>query len=199
MSSVPIEDHILWIRFIKGDTEAFSMLFLRHAGSLYKYGTFLCRDSERIEDCIQDLFFQLWINRDKQREVKCVRTYLFAALNNHIKGSYRKTRVFNTLEKVDGSVQKEISTEEQWIDRESMDQKHDLINRGIQTLPSRMKQAVYLRYFESLDYAEIATIMNIRRQVAINMVYRALNHLRDFSREYATLLLVICIMSMVWS
>lgn len=191
MPSVTVDDQTLWERYIQGDIDAFSMLFLRYAGGLYKYGFLLCRDQMRVEDCIQDLFFQLWMKQSNQCEVKCVKTYLFAALSNHIQGSYRKSRSLNLQQAGAASTQNEASKEDLWIDQESSDQKNIFISRGIQTLPMRMRQAIYLRYFENLDYSEIANIMNIRRQVAVNMVYRAINHLRAFSKEYAALLTMI--------
>ncbi|MCB0669122.1 MAG: sigma-70 family RNA polymerase sigma factor [Saprospiraceae bacterium] len=191
MPSVTVDDQTLWARYTQGDIDAFSMLFLRHAGGLYKYGFLLCRDQMRVEDCIQDLFFQLWKKQGNQCEVKCVKTYLFAALSNRIQGSYRKTRNLNLQQAGSASTPSEASWEDLWIDQESSDQRNLFINKGVQTLPLRMRQAIYLRYFENLDYSEIAGIMNIRRQVAVNMVYRAINHLRAFSKEYAALLTLI--------
>lgn len=188
MGSTPDEDRSLWMRLREGDKEALSALFLSHASSLFNYGLLLCRDRQKVEDCVQDLFFQLWQNSKKLPEVNCIKTYLIIALRNRIQSTFRIRSLIDSTKNVETVFIAEAGAEEAWISHESIEQQNNFVHQGMETLPHRMKQAIYLRYFENLDYTEIAKIMNIQKQVVINMVYRALTHLRQYSQDYSTTL-----------
>ncbi len=154
---------------------------------MYSYGFLLCQDKEKVEDCLQDLFFQLWQNHRKLPLVKNVKTYLMIALRNKIQSTFRSPSLISIQDVENGELEGDASFEQRWIDEELRNDKNDLLHRVLQTLPNKMKQAIYLRYFENLDYSDIARVMNIRRQVAINTVHRAITHLRQFSKHYAGL------------
>jgi RNA polymerase sigma factor (sigma-70 family) len=178
-------DRLCWTRLRKGSKEALSELFLAYADNLYGYGFLLCGDKEKVEDCLQDLFFQLWVNQARLPSVTHVRQYLMIALRNKIKSSCRG-KYFLSLEDLgDRNPTEEVNAEQQWIDEELQHNKNHLLQNALQKLPVKMKQAIYLRYFENMDYSDIARVMNIRRQVAINTVSRAIAHLRAFSRQHA--------------
>lgn len=178
-------DLLCWTRLRKGSQEALSELFLAYADNLYGYGFLLCGDRGKVEDCLQDLFFQLWKNQAKLPLVTNVRHYLMIALRNKIQSTFRG-KSFLTLQNLDDrDLPEEMNAEQQWIDEELQHHKNHLLQKALQKLPVKMKQAIYLRYFENMEYSDIAKVMNIRRQVAINTVYRAIAHLRAFSRQHA--------------
>ena len=52
----------LWNAYKEGDKDAFGVLFKRHFSSLFQYGIKLCSDRTVVEDCIQELFTELWQN-----------------------------------------------------------------------------------------------------------------------------------------
>lgn len=187
MQTTTDRDGALWTYLKAGSQKALSDLFLYHADSMYSYGFLLCQDKEKVEDCLQDLFFQLWQNHRKLPLVKNVKTYLIIALRNKIQSTFRSRSLISIQEVEDGELEGDASFEQRWIDEELRNDKSDLLHRFLQTLPNKMKQAIYLRYFENLDYSDIARVMNIRRQVAINTVHRAITHLRKFSKHYAGL------------
>ncbi|HEY0274097.1 MAG TPA: sigma factor, partial [Chitinophaga sp.] len=54
----------LWERFQQGDREAFALLYRQHVDDLYHYGMHFCTDGERVKDCLQDLFQDLWQSRE---------------------------------------------------------------------------------------------------------------------------------------
>lgn len=181
-------DEVLWQMVRQGKEEALSALFLKHADRLYNYGFLLCRDKEMVEDCLQDLFFQLWLKRDNLNDVGKVHTYLLIAIRNRIHDAFRKSKALKVmpipLNEVELNVQ-ENSVEEHWIDREKNSSRMNLVKKAIERLPERMKQVIYLRYFEGFEYKDIAEVMNISHQVAINMVYRATLKLKVFSEHYS--------------
>ena len=50
----------------------------------------------------------------------------------------------------------------------------------ISQLPPRQQEALRLRFVESFDYTEIAENMDINKQSAQNLVFRAIEKLREW-------------------
>lgn len=186
-SGKDIDDRQLWAGLKKGKERALSELFRLHVEELFDYGYMLCRDRALVEDCIQDLFLKLWQNRRTLTEVTTVQSYLMVALRNRIHDNFRKKKKEYPLEDHREAEQNHIepSTEDNWVKSEHQKLQREAVKEALNKLPERMRQAVYLRYFEGLEYADIAQIMNVRRQVAINMVYRAGKKLRAYSDHYS--------------
>ncbi|MNL66075.1 RNA polymerase sigma factor [compost metagenome] len=53
------------------------------------------------------------------------------------------------------------------------------LSRQLELLPSRQKEALYLRFNSELEYEEIAVIMNISLETCRTLVYRAVKQLRE--------------------
>ena len=186
-------DKQLWNRLRESDETALSELFHLYADSLYQYGYLICKDKETVEDCLQDLFFRLWKKRRQLGGVDKVHTYLLIALRNRIHNSFRKVPGIPIKECNDEEIGVQASSEIDLIEDERQSIHHRFVHQAVETLPARMKQAVYLRYFEQLDYSDIADIMNISKQVAVNMVHRATQKLRQYSKQYSDWLTIIAI------
>lgn len=191
------KDLQLWAALKKGKEEALSDLFLAYAESLYNYGYMLCRNKELVEDCLQDLFLELWEKRKNLTDVQRVQPYLMVALRHRIQDACRKKKRTTPLTVESHPLEKlgaTSSIQEEWVASERESQQEKLITQALAILPDRMRQAVYLRYFGGFEYADIADIMDIRPQVAVNMVYRATKKLRAYSKEYSEWIFL-CILS----
>lgn len=73
----------LWEAFRKGDEEAFSSIFILNLDTLYKYGVKFIGDEDFIKDCIQDLYVNLYNNKNLAK-VSNPKLYLFRSLKNLI-------------------------------------------------------------------------------------------------------------------
>ncbi len=182
-------DEKLWSELKKGNEKALSELILLFADSLYNYGYMLCRNKELVEDCIQDLFLHLWRKRSTLAVTRNVKTYMMAALRNRIKDSFRKIKGVYTDEFREEELDQESSPEQQWIEIEQQTLQSEIVKRSVEALPARMKQVIYLRYFAGFSYPDIAEIMEVSQQVAVNMVHRAILKLRSASRHYSARIL----------
>lgn len=189
-------DQQLWESLRRGSSAALSNLFQCYADELFSYGMLLCGDHSVVEDSIQNLFLRLWQNRRKLNSVDAVKGYLFAALSNAVRDNYRKKKIVPSFSL---SIPEDLaaadplliqtSTEEDWIRKEQRQLQRSLLQKWLDSLPERMQQAIYLRYSSGLDYAEIAEVMGVQPQSAINMVHRASKKLRGYSARYAERLL----------
>lgn len=181
---------VIWTRFKSGDQEAFAVLYNHHIDALYSYGTKLCKDKDVVKDALQDLFLELFLHRDKIRiSPENLKFYLLLALKRNLikklKAGRKVTHELN--ESVDFEPQ--YSIEFQIIEQEQNEEINRKVSDAIRQLPAKQKEAVYLRYNESLEYGEIAAILEITVESVRKQVHRALKTVREIiSNQTVTVL-----------
>src|SRR5579859_6471527 len=77
-----------WRRFKNGDPRALEAIYRANIQSLINYGEKVNPDPDLVKDTIQDLFIELWRNRQQLSDIVLVKFYLFRALRNKL---YRAT------------------------------------------------------------------------------------------------------------
>ncbi|SOD79378.1 RNA polymerase sigma factor [Spirosoma fluviale] len=172
-------DQILWQSYRKGDKHALGQLAEHYYRTLRHYGLKFMVDGAVVEDCIQELFLQLWQNRAQINDTDSVKHYLLKALRHHILQSLRsqKRQTFQELD-WDTSVAEDVDTETLLIRQESMAILSQTMQSHLATLPPREREALYLRYYENLSIPEIAEVMEVNRQSVSNFLQKALSKLR---------------------
>ncbi len=156
-----------------------SAVFREHFDSLFAYGLKISGDDELVKDCIQDLFFRIWKNKVDIGTVTNMKFYLFKALRRQILNAFELKSFRLTKVSTDRIIHFEISPEDLLIQNQAERHQREMIMEALNKLSPRQKEAVYLRYFEELDFKETARIMGINLQSAKNNVYRALETLKD--------------------
>jgi RNA polymerase sigma factor (sigma-70 family) len=186
------QDQLLWQSYRQGDKQALGQLAERYYRTLKHYGLKFMVDGSVVEDCIQELFLQLWQNRAQINETDSVKHYLLKALRHHILQSLRsqKRQTFQELD-WDMSIAEDLNFETLLIRQESMTILFQTIQAHMATLPAREREALYLRYYENLSIPEIAEVMDVNRQSVSNFLQKAINKLR--AKWLVPLLSAICI------
>lgn len=186
-------EQALWLAFQAGDEDAYTRLYHLHIRALYRYGLSLVPASESfVLDCIQDVFTELWIKRDRVATPASVRHYLLRALKNRILHLLeRKEKPFRRFQ--------EIDPEELWSEPSEIEQLEEMAharNREerlemlIARLPPRQQEALRLRFVENMDYTRIGELLEISKQSAQNLVFRALEKLRGWIMILSVLFLI---------
>ena len=171
----------VWKRFCQGDHEALNLIYRKYIDDLYHYGMHFCRDSERVKDCLQDLFQCLWLDREQlNTEVKNVRYYLITSLRRRLLRSLEKTRRNYTEELNDTFDFQMISPREDRIIQEEIIRQHKKkLHEGIAMLTRRQREAVYLRFYQNLSYDEIAKLMTMKVESVYNVISKAIGLLKN--------------------
>jgi RNA polymerase sigma factor (sigma-70 family) len=169
-----------WSLFLQGDKQALSEIFLVCHDDLFRYGLKLIREPETVDDCIQNLFLKLWKNRNNLKPVKDIKPYLFRSLRNHIIDilELRKPTI-----PIDHDIEElfilEFTPEDfiisDQVEKETQEKVIHLLNQ----LTPRQRHAVYLRYFENMEFETIAQIMDMQVQSVRNSISRGLQVMRD--------------------
>ncbi len=168
---------LLWNAFKKGDRLAFEVIYQSHIQPLISYGYKISGDRHVIQDCIQDLFIELWDSRENLAEVISVRHYLFKSLRYKIV-RYLKQHHTEDLELVEYRVDDD-HFERRLFEEETGIRQSQKLHAALDRLPKRQKEAIHLRYFEEMSNEEVADLMGVNYQSACKFIYTALKNLRD--------------------
>ncbi len=151
---------------------------------LFHWGLRLHGEREFVKDCIQDMFVNLWKMQQSTGAagagvVSNVRSYLLVAL---------KTRILRELSKKHVTHQSMLSDEYSFSvefssDLRLIDEEHEIyqvrkLEAVLNSLSDRQKELIYLRFYQSLSFEQIAEVMSLSRQSVYNLLQKSLGSLR---------------------
>jgi RNA polymerase sigma factor (sigma-70 family) len=171
-----LSDNELWPA-IKNNRESFNDLFRCYYPVLFQYGNKFCMDRGILEDCIQELFIEIW-QRGPDVQVRSVKAYLLKALKYKIHKHYRDTEKITTNEITD-DLCFVISHENFLIDQQEHRQRTEKLLNAVHQLSNREREIIYLKLYQKLSYEEIVEVMHINYQAARNLFYQAIKSLRN--------------------
>ena len=185
----------VWGRFVSGEHSCFEEIFRKYYRTMYAYGLKMCHRPNLVEDCIQDLFQNIWERRFDLDHIYSARVYLFVSLRRKILNRLRlrnRDQVHN-----DDILQKQRFTfgiEEIIIRDESEKQQKEALHSALNRLSKRQREVIYLYFYNGMSYREIEHILSINRQSVYNLVHRAIVSLRAHLDVNATELVKTSIM-----
>lgn len=169
----------LWRHFRNGDPAALTRIFNENYDSLYFYGKRLVADEDMVKDCVQNLFLKMWVARHKLMAVKSIRPYLLKSLRRHIgdqMSSQTRQRVCH--EQFTGEFEVTFSHEDFLIALQTSQDQSEALVRSLNGLPARQREAIFLRFYEELDYEKIAEVMSLNIQSVRNLIYQSLKTIK---------------------
>ena len=185
------EGAAIWQQFLEGSREAFAALYASFAPLLYNYGCKQCADPRLVEDCIQDVFEYLLAHRTQLSPVNNVRAYLVKAYRRALLRKISNMRKNIPVGLTDeASFEVVISPESRLIAQQSSSRRREKVNVALNTLPPRMKEALFLRFYENLSFEDIAAIMDIDQKSVYKMIYKAFDKLRQKLADFPFWLLL---------
>ncbi len=171
---------LVWPKFKSGDENAFLQLYRTHYLGLINYGIKLTGERRLANECLTSMLMQLWDTRARLPEVTNTRAYLITCL---------KRTVFNYYEaentrKVKESMAVNLAGEElSHADYFEAIQNNSILKskllKAMNVLTEREKELIKLKFFDDLDYDEIALKCNITKRTAYNIIHDALKKLRE--------------------
>jgi RNA polymerase sigma factor (sigma-70 family) len=175
-------DRLIWIAFKQGNRSAFDHIFLKYSRLLYAYGVRFTKDKQLIEDCIQDMFVELWHRRENVSETTSIKFYLLKSLRRRIVRSLSQSKAAEkrSWEYINDEDNVDFSCELIWISEEMDLARKKQLQDAVAQLSTRQKEAVYLRYYEMMSYEAIALVMEITVASAYTLIGRAIADLRKF-------------------
>jgi RNA polymerase sigma factor (sigma-70 family) len=170
----------LWHLFVEGDINAFSTLFKTYYSPLYNYGLKISGNSALTEDCLQSFFVYLYDSRKNLGSITQIKGYLFVSFRRSLFRYLKKERKFTTYETVfENSRDFEFSPEELMVEQEFSKAKVKTLTHLLNSLSTRQREVIYLKYYSDLSTQEITEVMNISYQSVLNTLQKAFTKLRS--------------------
>lgn len=175
------QDVIAQVR--RGERAAFAVLVDAYAKPIFNLAFRMTGNRQDADDLAQETFLRAYQKLKRFDPEKKFFTWLYTiALNiirNHLKSSPERTaRIVEMAHPLSDPVDP-ANPEGLFLDRE----KAQLLEICLQKLPSELKEAVVLRYYQDLSFDEIATITDASVSAVKMRAYRGLERLRALMSE----------------
>ena len=178
------DDIILWESFLNDNAASLGELFKKYYSSLFQYGTKQVRERAIVEDAIQELFLDLWRNKNPIPNTS-IKAYLFKALKYKLLKQLANHE-HQSLDTVQQDHLFEIPYEAFLISAQDNKERTEQVLKALQQLSNRQKEVIYLKFYQELEYEEIGQIMNINYQATRNLMYQAVKSLRKLLSNFSS-------------
>ena len=168
-------------RIRAGDIGAYEALFRETHAPLVAFVTRFVGAKAPAEDLVQELFAELWIDRQLLTVRTTLRGYLFRAARNGALNVARRQAVELAFERPerDEEIRALHPAPARPDDLFDESERHEQITAAIASLPERVRLVMELRWRAGLSYAEIADAMGISVKGVENQLARGLKRLRE--------------------
>jgi RNA polymerase sigma factor (sigma-70 family) len=184
-------DTQLWSDFLSGSEKAYKIIYDTHVQAMFKFGMHFTKNEEIIHDCIHDVFIDLHKYRTNLHPTDNIKKYLFISL---------KRKLFKLLDKEGRYVHMDaeslmffyslpVSAE---IDDDLTSRQFELLEKAMQELSNRQREAIYLRYVTGLSYDELSEVLHMNYQSARNLIFRGIEKLKESCQNKSLVLFCIC-------
>lgn len=167
-------------RHRQGDAEAFAEIYQQFESMVYNLALRMSGNRADAEDISQETFLRAYRHLKKFKGKSSLKTWVFRiALNcSNTRLKRRGRRWARTVDdaesKLENAVDEGRSPEESAVSTDFS----ETVRAGLAELPIAYREAVLLRDFEELNYAEIAEVLGVRIGTVRSRIARGRNLLR---------------------
>ena len=161
----------------KGDVGAFDWIFLRYQPKVVAFINGFLKNTTLSEDMTQDIFLQVWENRQRLGEIEYLQSFLYKMARNKVCNYFDHLQVemkYQSLQLCD-SQDASLSPDELLFAAEL----DILIERTLESLTTQQKKIFQMSRFEGRSNAEIADLLKISKRTVENHITAALSQLRQ--------------------
>lgn len=185
------EHNRLWNSVKEHNETALYQLYHQMYDSLYRYGLHICIDTDLVKDVINALFVEIWEKWTNLPTLENVKGYIFIWFKRKLYKQLKQQKSRNFAHKsiLENLDPEEKSYEEILIDIENNELIKEKIRKALDSLTSRQRELIILRFFEDMSFEEIAKKTNTSIRTIYNTLHMAINRLKTELGTPAILLL----------
>lgn len=179
--NVPLSDNEV-VKLALRERALFGHIVERYEAKLGRYITRLgVRNPDDREDVLQEVFIKIYRNLNDFDERLSFSAWVYRIAHNEAISWYRKRKVRpegNLIE--DGDTILSLLDDGHENAESRFDRKIDagIINKALDDLPEKYRSVLILRYFEHLEYEEIADVLKLPIGTVGTLIHRAKGQLR---------------------
>lgn len=188
-----------WRKFLNGRTEsdAFTQIYNFYVNDLLSYGISLGFDEETCRDAVHDLFYKLYVDRNKLIHVKNPTSYLLRSFRNRLFNIHNRKSKTSNIEDEDIPFRTDVTILDKIVNEEEAEKLKDIVSKLLNELTPRQREAIYLRYMQEMEYEEIAELLNMNSNSARRLVHRGIKTLRERAGDSKDFLLALNLIVMI--
>jgi len=171
-----------WVQGVRrGDSAAFEALFSAYYERLVRFTYGYVKTRSAAEEVVQDVFLNIWAQRERWDVQGAVRTYLYAATRNCALNRPRRSELEQRWSDGVGD-EKDVTAivprVPQANEQAELAELDAAIRRAIDQLPPRCRETFVLSRQHHLSYEQIAEVMEVSVKTVQEQIARALRALR---------------------
>ena len=172
-----LNENIHWQKFKSGDADALGEIFHYYFHDLYFYGLKFVPLPDVVKDVIQEMFVKFWNNRGKLKHIRNIKSYLLVSLRRElIQLSKKNSQEFRENDIIINDFS--ISPEDIIIETEGKKEFNHKLALSFHKLSPRQREVIFLRFYNNLDFKELADVLEMNVQSVRNLLFRSLEILR---------------------
>ncbi len=159
-----------------GNQVALKALYNGLGSQLYQFSFSIVHQREVAEEVVQDVFIQVWKNREKLREATNLRLYFFVATRNASISQLRKSvrhKAFSLEDIKLPFLKIDVNPEDQLINNDLLHR----MNLAVNNLPQQCRLIFKLVKQDGFRYREVAELLQVSIKTVENQVGIALKKL----------------------
>lgn len=177
MNTVKSDIH-LWNAFKKGDVHAFDELYTQYYHELHPYALKICKNPDLAFDAIHNTYVYLWQNKEGLGQISALKFYLLRSVRHECLNLLKKQKQFFGFDR-DALEFEFIIEPEDLVLKEPIDKSKQKIKEALGKLSQRQQEIIYLKFYNNLEYGEIAEILELNYQSVVNSIHRSMIKLRN--------------------
>jgi RNA polymerase sigma-70 factor (ECF subfamily) len=171
------DDDALMLLAAAGRRDAYRVLVERHAQRVFRFCFRITNDRRVAEELAQEVWLAVWNARESYEPGGQFGVWLLVAARNRClnskRGQVRRERVMTTDNEADAA------ESAKQLDRLIQEEERRRVNEALAELPAPMREAVTLRYAESLAYEQIATVVGANESTVRSRVFHGVKKLHQ--------------------
>lgn len=181
-------DQVLLKSYLAGNKSAISQLIERHTNRVRDYIRMMVKDKDVADDILQETFIKAVrvIDAGKYSDKGKFLSWILRIAHNQVIDYYRANKNARMINESDAGydVLGTLRYSERTIEDEMMsEQVEEQVRQLIERLAPEQREVVKLRYYEGLNFKEIAEQTNVGINTALGRMRYALIHLRKMIEE----------------
>ncbi len=169
-----LTDEELMYGIARSNADAFRELLNRYDQKVYKLAWHLCSDKTEAQDLTQEVFLRVWKNAKTWQPQSKLETWLYRILYNLFIDTRRQIKT--KPEDLSEDICFHGDTPEQALLKKRFAQD---VQKALNNLPQRQKEALILCYYQELKAKEAAEILGIKQGAVEALLFRARQALKE--------------------
>lgn len=167
-----------------GDEKALKLIMERWYSKLYNFAIGYLKNEGGVEEVIQDVFLQLWDNREKLADTTSLNAYLFTLTRSRCIDAIRRERLliqFHTDRKAEYNylTNSYYALSDSILDHIFEREFQEEIDKTIRALPTQCQKVFYLSREKGLKNREIGEKLNIAPKTVETHITKALKTIKN--------------------